>query len=97
MQSERLPARPRLTVVHGVRGCHAAAVARRPDGDSVLVLLPDEPVADRGEVLDLAAALLTRQEMRRLREFLGALRRGEGRRELLDGASVLICGDGLVS
>ncbi|MCD0482929.1 hypothetical protein LO771_11090 [Streptacidiphilus sp. ASG 303] len=94
MKTERPPARPRLTVVRGVRGCHAAAVARRPGTDSVVVLLPDEPAADRVEVMDLAAALLTRQEMRRLRECLAAMRRGEGRRELVDGAPVLVCGDG---
>ncbi|WP_377269396.1 hypothetical protein [Peterkaempfera sp. SMS 1(5)a] len=93
MPIERRPGRPRLTVVHGVRGCPAAAVARRPGTGSVVVLLPDDPVPDGPQALDLVAALLTRQEMRRLQECLAALRRGEGRQEVLAGASVLVCDD----
>lgn len=93
MQTQQRPGRPRLTVVRGVRGCTAAAVARRPGTGSVVVLLPDDPAADGPQLLDLAAALLTRQEMHRLRQCLAALRRGEGRREVLAGAPVLVCDD----
>ncbi|WP_157876098.1 hypothetical protein [Peterkaempfera griseoplana] len=60
----------------------------------MVVLLPDDPVPDGPRALDLVAALLTRQEMHRLQECLAALRRGEGRREMLAGASVLVCDDG---
>ncbi|KOU42789.1 hypothetical protein ADK54_19650 [Streptomyces sp. WM6378] len=76
-----------------VHGGPTTAVVRGPTGESVVLLsgelpevLSDEALA---ELLDLAAAILTEQELTLFRRCLHALRRGEARaprRIEIDGA-----------
>ncbi|GHC37407.1 MULTISPECIES: hypothetical protein [Streptomyces] len=82
-----------MLVVSG--GSTSNAVVRGRTGESVVLLSGDLPevLTDRSvdELLDLAAAVLTDEEMGMFRTCLGALRRGErlGRRRVDVGGAVL--------
>lgn len=77
------------------------AVVRGSTGESVVLLSGELPevLTDRSvsELLDLAAAVLTDEEMGLFRDCLAALRRGEGRgrrRVEIDGAVLTVYYEG---
>ncbi|MFI9205743.1 hypothetical protein [Streptomyces sp. NPDC053048] len=88
-----------MLVVSG--GSTSNAVVRGRTGESVVLLSGDLPdvLTDRSvaELLDLAAAVLDREEMAMFRACLRALRRGEGhgqRRVEIGGAVLTVYYEG---